>query len=72
MFFHYDRKLLSGLSRCEREAISGYLQACSASVDARPAAVNAFQTFGNFLGYNRPTAACWWQTMGSMKTARSR
>lgn len=40
------------LSRCGREAISEYLQPASPAVGLRPAAVNAIQTFGDFLGYN--------------------
>ncbi len=51
-YFLYDRKLLSGLSRCACEAVSAYLQPVSSSARLRPAAVNAIQTFGDFLGYN--------------------
>jgi len=50
-YFLYDRKLRSVLSRCAWEAISEYLQAAASSERLRPAAVNAVQTFGNFLGY---------------------
>ena len=51
-YFLYDRKLLSALSRCAWEAVSEYLQPASSSGQLRPAAVNAIQTFGDFLGYN--------------------
>ena len=50
--FLYNRKLLSGLSRCAWEAFNEYLQSASSSGQLRPAAVNAIQTFGDFLGYN--------------------
>jgi len=50
-YFLFDRRLLSDLSRCAWEAVSEYLQAAS-SQRLRPAAVNAIQTFGDFLGYN--------------------
>jgi len=49
--FLYDRKLRSVLSRCAWEAVSEYLQAAASSERLRPAAVNAIQTFGDFLGY---------------------
>ena len=51
-YFLYDRKLLSGLSRCSWEAVSGYLQAARLRPGLRPAAVNAIQSFGDSLGYN--------------------
>ena len=51
-YFLYDRKLLSGLSRCAWEAFSEYLRPVSSSPGLRPAAVNVIQTFGDFLGYN--------------------
>jgi hypothetical protein len=51
-YFLYNRKLLSALSRCAWEAVSGYLQAAASSERLRPAAVNAIQTFGDFLEYN--------------------
>lgn len=41
----------SWLNRCVWEATSEYLQPASSAAGLRPAAVNAIQTFGDFLGY---------------------
>lgn len=43
--------VVSWLNRCFWEAISEYLQPASSAAGLRPAAVNASQTFGDFLGY---------------------
>jgi len=50
--FLYNRKLLSGLSRCAWEAVQSYLRSACPSVETSPAAVNAIQTFGDFLNFN--------------------
>jgi len=41
---------VSWLNRCVWEATSEYLQPASSAAGLRPAAVNAIQTFGDFLG----------------------
>jgi hypothetical protein len=51
-YFLYDRKLLSGLSRCGWETLKLFFQDTFTEDGAVPGAVVAIQTFGDFLGFN--------------------
>ncbi|MBC8441861.1 MAG: transposase [Deltaproteobacteria bacterium] len=51
-YFLYDRKLLSGLSRCGWEALKLYFKKVVKGQNIVPGAVIAIQTFGDFLGFN--------------------
>jgi hypothetical protein len=52
IFFMFDRRLLAGLSRCAWRALSAYLQSAVVYPDAKPGAIIAVQTFGDFLNFN--------------------
>ncbi len=52
IFFMFDRRLLPGLSKCAWRALSAYLQSAVVYPDARPGAIIAVQTFGDFLNFN--------------------
>lgn len=47
-YFLYDRRLLSGLSRCGWESLKLFFQEAVPGGDAVPGAVVAIQTFGDF------------------------
>ena len=51
-YFLFDRRLLSGLSRCGWESLKLFLQETVPEEGAVPGAVIAIQTFGDFLGFN--------------------
>jgi hypothetical protein len=51
-YFLYDRKLLSGLSRCGWETLKVFSREASTENGSVPGAVVAIQTFGDFLGFN--------------------
>ena len=51
-YFLYDRKLLSDLSRCGREALKLYFKKALKDRSAVPGAVIAIQSFGDLLGFN--------------------
>lgn len=51
-YFLYDRKLLSGLSRCAWESLKEFSQEAIPEEDAVPGAAVAIQSFGDFLGFN--------------------
>jgi len=51
-YFLYDRKLLSGLSRCGWESLKAFFQDAFYEEGAVPGAVVAIQSFGDFLGFN--------------------
>ena len=51
-YFLYDRKLLSGLSRCAWETLKLFFQDAFTEDGAVPGAVVAIQSFGDFLGFN--------------------
>jgi hypothetical protein len=52
IYFMYDRKLLTKLSRCAWKVLSQYLKQTVAYDDAVPGAVIAVQSFSDFLGFN--------------------
>ena len=52
IYFMYDRKLLSKLSRCAWKVLSSYLQQTVADKKATPGATIAVQTFGDFQNFN--------------------
>jgi hypothetical protein len=52
IYFMYDRKLLSKLSKCAWMVLSMYLKQGSHFAEAQPGAVMAVQTFGNFLNFH--------------------
>jgi hypothetical protein len=52
VYFMYDRKLLSKLSRCSWKVLSKYLKTPSGDKDSVPGIVIAVQTFGDFLNFN--------------------
>jgi hypothetical protein len=52
IYFMFDRKLLTKLSRCAWKVLSRYLKQTVAFEDAVPGAVIAVQSFGDFLGFN--------------------
>ena len=52
-YFLYDRKLLSGLSRCGWESLKEFVSEVVLEKDAVPGAVIAVQTFGDFLGFQK-------------------
>jgi hypothetical protein len=51
-YFLYDRRLLSELSRCAWWAVQKWNAPVEKGSGARPAAINAIQTFGDFLGFH--------------------
>jgi len=51
-YFLFDRKLLSGLSRCGWESLKLFLQETVPEKETVPGAVIVIQTFGDFLGFN--------------------
>jgi hypothetical protein len=51
-YFLYDRKLLSGLSRCGWETLKVFFQEAFTEDGAVPGAIVAIQSFGDFLGFN--------------------
>jgi len=52
IYFMYDRKLLSKLSRCAWKVLSIYLQQTVSDKKATPGATIAVQTFGDFQNFN--------------------
>jgi len=52
LYFLYDRRLLSELSRCAWDALKVFFPTIISEEDAVPGAVIAIQTFGDFLGFN--------------------
>jgi hypothetical protein len=52
IYFMYDRKLLSKLSRCVNDVLSNYLKEIVTFKNATPGIVCAVQTFGDFLNFN--------------------
>jgi len=54
-YFLYDRKLLSCLSRCAREALKEFYQVLVDEDKSVPRATIAIQTFGDFFGFNPHT-----------------
>lgn len=52
IYFMFDRKRLTKLSRCAWKVLSRYLKQTAAFEDAVPGAVIAVQSFGDFLGFN--------------------
>jgi hypothetical protein len=52
IYFMYDRKLLSKLSRCGWKVIRAFLKSASSDNDAAPAASIAVHTYGDFLNFN--------------------
>jgi hypothetical protein len=52
IYFMYDRKLLSKLSRCVNDVLSNYLKETVTFKSATPGIVCAIQTFGDFLNFN--------------------
>jgi hypothetical protein len=51
-YFHYDRDLLSDLSRCAWDSLKLFLPEAVPERNPIPGAVIAIQTFGDFLGFN--------------------
>jgi hypothetical protein len=51
-YFLYDRKLLSGLSRCGWESLKTFFKSTTTDPKAVPGAVIAIQSYGDFLGFN--------------------
>ena len=51
-YFLYDRKLLTGLSRCGWESLKAFYTASVGDDKSVPGAVVAIQTFGGFLGFH--------------------
>jgi hypothetical protein len=69
-YFLYDRKLLSGLSRCGWDSLKVFFETMIPVRSAVPGAVIAIQTFGDFLNFNPTAMFC--APMGfSMKVDRS-
>jgi hypothetical protein len=52
IYFLYDRKLLSKLSRCGWNVIRTCLETTSLDEDAKPGASIAVHTYGDFLNFN--------------------
>ena len=52
IYFLFDRKLLTKLSRCAWKVLNLYLTQAVAHDDAKPGAAIAIQTFGDFLNFN--------------------
>ena len=52
IYFMFDRKLLTKLSRCAWKVLSRYLKQTMADEDAVPGAVITVQSFSDFLGFN--------------------
>ena len=52
IYFMYDRKLLSALSRCAWRVLSVYLRQSVLDDSAAPGAAIAVQTFGEFQNFN--------------------
>jgi hypothetical protein len=52
VYFMYDRKLLSKLSKCVNEVLSDYLKQTVTFENATPGIICAVQTFGDFLNFN--------------------
>ena len=52
LYFMFDRSLLSKLSQCAWNVLSQYLRQAVPYEDAVPGAVNAIQSFGDFLNFN--------------------
>lgn len=52
VYFMYDRKLLSKLSRCANDVLTDYLKETVSFRKATPGIVCAVQTFGDFLNFN--------------------
>ena len=52
IYFMYDRKLLSKLSRCAWSLLSAYLKHIVPDGNATPGAAIAVQTFGEFQDFN--------------------
>ncbi len=52
IYFMMDRRLLSKLSQCAWKVLSRYLKKTVPYEDAVAGAVNAVQSFGDFLGFN--------------------
>jgi hypothetical protein len=52
-YFLYDRKLLSGLSRCGWENLKTFFKCTTSDPKAVRGTVSAIQSFGNFLGLKR-------------------
>ncbi len=52
IYFMFDRKLLTKLSRCAWKVLSRYLKQTVAFEGAVAGAVIAVQSFGDFLGFN--------------------
>ena len=48
----FDRKLLSGLSRCAWESLKEFFQETTPEEGSVPGAAVAIQSFGDFLGFN--------------------
>ena len=51
-YFLYDRRLLSGLSRCAWDSLNVFFKTIVPEEGAVPGTVIAIQSFGDFLGFN--------------------